>query len=142
MKLKPLMKPIDVNTVQQQDTRPTIVIGTLPTIELERAMQKEKEKLQKEKEGVKEKENQEKVKKGDELTETFQPITSQKKHTTQQNNGIQVKRGKALTISKMNPQYLIGKITVLLFLRNPRTINSIQRKTNNYLCLWIEKKRT
>lgn len=115
MKRKPQKKPIGVNTVQQQDTRPTIVIGTLPTIKLERARQKEKEKLQKEKEGVKEKENQEKEKKEDELTEIFQPITNQKKHTTQKNNGIQAKSGKALTLSKMNPQYLIGKITAILF---------------------------
>ena len=76
---------------------------------------KEKEKLQKEKEGVKEKENQEKEKKEDELTEIFQPITNQKKHTTQKNNGIQAKSGKALTLSKMNPQYLTGKITAILF---------------------------
>jgi hypothetical protein len=78
--------------------------------------------------------------KEDELTEIFQPITSQKKHTMQQNNGIQAKNGKALTTFKMNHQCLIGKITVLQFLRNPRPINLFQPKTDKYACFWKKKR--
>ena len=91
-----LKKPIGVTIAMQQGTQPTIVFG------IQRISSKAKAKAEKARPKAKAeargKEKVEKAKKEDELTEIFQPITNQKKHTTRKINGHLAISGKALTI--------------------------------------------
>jgi hypothetical protein len=82
----------------QQGTQPTIVFGTQRINSKKRAKAKAEKARPKAKVEVREKEKVEKAKKEDELTEIFQPITNQKKHTTRKINGHRAISGKALTI--------------------------------------------
>ena len=105
-----LKKPIGVTIAMQQGTQPTIVFG------IQRISSKAKAKAEKARPKAKAeargKEKVEKAKKEDELTEIFQPITNQKKHTTRKINGHATRH-----LCFLERQFFIGLQYLILILQ-------------------------